>query len=51
VAIEPKGKAEWSVVEQDQKEALSQRGKTEEDKTMLYFSRNEMKLLQSIKLI
>jgi hypothetical protein len=29
VAIQPKGKAEWSIVEADQKEALSQRGKTE----------------------
>jgi hypothetical protein len=29
VAIQPKGKAEWSVVEEDQLEAISQRGKTE----------------------
>ena len=29
VAIQPKGKAEWSVVEEDRKEAISQRGKTE----------------------
>jgi hypothetical protein len=29
VAIQPKGKAEWSIVEADQQEALSQRGKTE----------------------
>jgi hypothetical protein len=29
VAIQPKGKSQWSVVEEDQKEAISQRGKTE----------------------
>lgn len=29
VGIQPKGKREWSIVEGDQKEAISQRGKTE----------------------
>jgi len=29
VAIQPKGQAEWSVAGEDQKEAISQRGKTE----------------------
>lgn len=29
IGIQPKGKKEWSVVEQDQKEVMSHRGKTE----------------------